>query len=100
MPNPQGRAALTGLGIFRSYPEVAHQHTSSQQPGLDPPWTLNPRLKSSVALRSLGAPVLGDDLYYPGQVSSLFKNNCFTEMCSGSEEGSSLRLIDLCITQL
>ena len=27
-------------------------------------------------------------------------NNYFTEMCSGSEEGSSLRLIDLCITQL
>ena len=28
------------------------------------------------------------------------KNNCFTEMCSGSEEGSYSRLIDLCITQL
>ena len=28
------------------------------------------------------------------------KNNYFTEMCSGSEEGSYLRLIDLCITQL
>ena len=25
---------------------------------------------------------------------------CFTEMCSGPEEGSRLRLIDLCITQL
>jgi len=29
-----------------------------------------------------------------------FENNYFTEMCSGSEEGSYLRLIDLCITQL
>ena len=26
--------------------------------------------------------------------SSQFKNNCFTEMCSGSEAGSYLRLID------
>jgi len=26
------------------------------------------------------------------------KNNFFTEMCSGSEAGSYLRLIDLCIT--
>ena len=31
---------------------------------------------------------------------SQFKNNCFTEMCSSSEEGSYLRLIDICITQL
>ena len=30
----------------------------------------------------------------------LFENNSFTEMCSGSEEGSYLRLIDFCITQL
>jgi len=30
----------------------------------------------------------------------LFKNNYFTEMCSGSEAGSYLRLIDVCITQL
>jgi len=28
-----------------------------------------------------------------------FKNNYFSEMCSGSEEGSYLRLIDFCITQ-
>ena len=28
------------------------------------------------------------------------ENNYFTEMCSGSKEGSYLRLIDLCITQL
>jgi len=32
--------------------------------------------------------------------SSQFENNYFTEMCSGSEAGSYLRLIDLCITQL
>ena len=29
-----------------------------------------------------------------------FENNYFTEMCSGSEAGSYLRIIDLCITQL
>jgi len=29
-----------------------------------------------------------------------FKNKYFTEMCSGSEAGSYLRLIDLCITPL
>ena len=28
------------------------------------------------------------------------KNNYFTEMCSGSEEGSYLMLVDLCIAQL
>ena len=28
------------------------------------------------------------------------KNNYFAEVCSGSETGSYLRLIDLCITQL
>ena len=32
--------------------------------------------------------------------SSQFENNCFTEMRSGSEEGSYSRLIDGCITQL
>ena len=30
----------------------------------------------------------------------MFKNNHSTEMCSGSEAGSYLRLIDSCITQL
>jgi len=29
-----------------------------------------------------------------------FKNNCFAEMGSGSEEGSYFRLIDFSITQL
>jgi len=35
-----------------------------------------------------------------GPSSNRFKNNHFTEMCSGSEAGSYLRLIDSCITQL
>ena len=34
-----------------------------------------------------------------GVVSSQFKNN-LAKMCSGSEKGSYLRLIDLCVTQL
>ena len=33
-------------------------------------------------------------------LSSQFKNNYSTEMCSGSEAGSYLRFIDLCINQL
>ena len=33
------------------------------------------------------------------EISEL-QNNYFTEICSGSEAGSYLRLIDLCITQL
>ena len=35
-----------------------------------------------------------------GSSCSQFKNIFFAEMCSGSEEGSYFRLIDLCITQL
>ena len=35
-----------------------------------------------------------------GAPQSQFENNCFTEMCSGSEAGSYLRLTDFCITQL
>ena len=31
--------------------------------------------------------------------SQPFENNYFTEMCSGTEGGSYLRLIDVCITQ-
>ena len=31
---------------------------------------------------------------------SRLENNCFAGMCSGSEEGSYLRLMDVCITQL
>ena len=33
------------------------------------------------------------------RLHSQCKNNCLTEMWSGSEEGSYLRLIDWCITQ-
>jgi len=36
----------------------------------------------------------------PKPYASGFKNNHSTEMCSGSEEGSYLRRIDFCITQL
>ena len=36
----------------------------------------------------------------PTAHSSQFENNYFTEMCSGSEAGSYLRLIDFCITPL
>ena len=34
------------------------------------------------------------------KVCSQFKNIYFAEMCSGSEAGSYLRLMDCCITQL
>jgi len=34
----------------------------------------------------------------PPRYSSQFKNSYFTEICSGSEAGSYLRLIDVCIT--
>ena len=34
------------------------------------------------------------------RTSPAFKNNYFTEMCSGSEAGSYLRRVDSCITQL
>ena len=39
-------------------------------------------------------------VHHPDLLTSQFENNYFTEMCSGSEEGSYLRLIDFCITQL
>jgi len=47
----------------------------------------------------------GDSTWAPSRraltwCSSHLKNNHFAEMRSGSEEGSYLRLIDLCITQL
>ena len=41
---------------------------------------------------------IGDSMLHDIQVQ--FKNNYFTEMCNGSEAGSYLRRIDLCITQL
>jgi len=34
------------------------------------------------------------------QLSSQFEINYLAEMCSGSEAGSYLRLVDVCITQL
>jgi len=43
-----------------------------------------------------GAPILARTDRY----SSQFKNNYVAEMCSGSQAGSYLRLIDSCITQL
>ena len=46
------------------------------------------------AVGSVGAESCTD------RYSSQFKNNYFTEICSGSETGSYLRLIDFCITQL
>ena len=47
-----------------------------------------------------GAPCVSDGESCTDRYSSQFKNNYFTEMCSGSEEGSYLMLIDFCITQL
>jgi len=41
-----------------------------------------------------------DKLQFRTRYSSQFKNIYFTEMCSGSEEGSFPRFIDFCITQL
>ena len=35
-----------------------------------------------------------------GTPTPQYENNYFTEICSGSEAGSYLRLIDFCITQL
>ena len=35
-----------------------------------------------------------------GWVGSQLRKKCLVEMCSGSEEGSHLRLIDFCITQV
>ena len=48
-------------------------------------------------LTTLAAPRGG---IFSDRYSFQFKNNYFTEMCSGSEEGSYLMLIDFCITQL
>ena len=45
-------------------------------------------------------PVALTDVTCQGAAVEQFKNNYFTEMCSGSEAGAYLRLIDFCITQL
>jgi len=56
--------------------------------------TMRKTLRSSLAFRV--APLVAF-FRNPGVE---FKNNYFTEMCSGSEAGSYLRRIDCCITQL
>jgi len=48
----------------------------------------------------LCSPVNAAGTENPMQGPLEIKNNHFTEMCSGSEAGSFLRLIDSCITQL
>ena len=47
-----------------------------------------------------GARVVRGEGEHQPCTSSQYKNEYFTEVCSGSEEGSYLRLIDFCITQL
>jgi len=39
-------------------------------------------------------------LVNPSETARECEDNYFTEMCSGSEKGSYLRLIDACITRL
>ena len=43
---------------------------------------------------------MANDMSCTDRYSSQFQNNYFADMCSGSEAGSYLRLIDFCITQL
>jgi len=43
---------------------------------------------------------VGDDSEAPLFYTNFEVANYFTEMCSGSEAGSYLRLIDFCITRL
>ena len=51
--------------------------------------------------RSLFRKFSSDEISFAAcRFASQFKNNCFTEMCSGSEECSYLRSIDFCMTQL
>ena len=52
-------------------------------------------LSEDVGLRQLGVYQIGTAWH-----SSRFKNNHFTEMCSGSETGSYLRLRDPCLNRL
>jgi len=53
-----------------------------------------------LALGPLIRPLLHPHALVGVWVSSQFEYNYFAEMCSGSEAGSYLRLIDLFITQL
>ena len=57
---------------------------------------MNGTLKQPGPVASGSRALLGETVRY----SSRFKNNFFTGMESGFEEGSCLRLIDFCITQL
>ena len=67
------------------------------------------RLKSELVIKSQLAitreVAIGSELETKTRMGEMpfakqFKNNYLTEMCSSSEEGSYLRPIDFCITQL
>ena len=70
----------------------------------DQPSTVKARLWPSLKVRVLKtfelllfrSEAVGQD----GNILREFKNNYLTEMCSGSEAGSYLRLIDVCIAKL
>jgi len=55
-------------------------------------------------MSGFGAPNEDSVIVSPIPLRSAYRRDnglwCFTEMCSGSEAGSCLRLIDSCITQL
>ena len=67
----------------------------------------NPRVVHSGRSKEIATPLCHGfkevatprDLRRLRPVTGSLENNYFTEMCSGFEEGSYLRLIDLCITQ-
>ena len=75
------------LGIGVQLPHLYSSHITTQ---LRSKATVTPGLDPRRGLLPLGGSC----------VRGQFENNYFTEVCSGSEEGSYLRLIDLCITQL
>ena len=60
----------------------------------------HPRLqeKEAVAMAKVAAAVARKHDFKWSQKAQV--NNCFAEMCSGSEEGSYVRLIAFCISQL
>ena len=73
-------------------PEILHTHSLTHP--LTHPLTHSNTLYLSLTLtRSPLCSTLNPAPWYP-------QNNYFTYMCSGSETGSCLRLIDFCITQL
>ena len=49
---------------------------------------------------AFGAPDLKHESIFTTHRTTQFQNNCFTEMCSGSEEGSYARRMDVCIAHL